>query len=982
MQKINATVVALTLLLQPFYPSLAVYAQEEAVEAPVETIVASPEVAPVESIQPSEIPALETPAADTPEESPVISPEPTSAPAESAKENSDIWQIMPNGKAQTREAVDMDTIYTAPQNKDVTIHFTKLPEVPGALTIQEIHLTAQEKQEVKAISDIAYDISSTMANGTFRYTLTLPSSEEAGDVAVKYAEDIGDLSDAQEVSQQIEKQNSTVSIAGLDHFTVFVLVNDTDTDSTVNNGNEVANGALVSIADTFVDQSSVSSTHGTSSDLSVRSSTNANQRSLVKFDLASVSSGTPTVSKATLRLYMNNAPSSSRTINLHAVSGSWVEGTTNWTNQPVASASTSASATVGTSSNEWVEFDVTSDVQSMINGSLVNNGWMLRDSSENSASSRQTQFDSGNASTELHRPQLVVDLATAAQAPTQYNSPSAQTSGSGDGFENSPTNAFADGGGAASHTNNNAGESHIYSNYGFSVPAGSSISGIEVRADWWLDSTSGTNSLSTQMSWDGGTTWTSAKSDSTETDHEHIVSLGGASDTWGRSWSASDFSNANFRVRVTMNATTSSRDFFLDWLPVRVYYTPDSTAPVISLVGTTPVTIEAGAAYTDAGATASDNVDGNITNNISVTGLPVDTSVLGAHAVMYNVSDTAGNAASTVTRVVNVVDTTAPTTTDSGTDANWHTSSVTVTLTCAESIGSGCATTYYTTDGTTPTVASATGSSVVLTADGIYTVKYFSVDVTGNQEVVKTAANTVKIDGTMPTVSLSSYSPDPTNDSTPTFTGTVADNESGVVTVEFKVVDSSTLAVVSGWADVTSSGTFNSGSGNFDFTPTLSDGGYTIQVRASDAAGNTSLVASDNVVVDTTAPTTTDSGTDTNWHTSSVTVTLSCSDGSGSGCDVIYWNTDGTTPTAASHMGSGSTVLLTNDGTYTITYFAIDAAGNEEAVKTAANAVKIDTTPPTIPGTAISLPSITNAFQHIGILSLEFHVDKLSRPLL
>jgi len=86
---------------------------------------------------------------------------------------------------------------------------------------------------------------------------------------------------------------------------------------------------------------------------------------------------------------------------------------------------------------------------------------------------------------------------------------------------------------------------------------------------------------------------------------------------------------------------------------------PDTTLPVITLTGTTPIDVEYNSTYTDAGATASDNVDGNLTSSI-VTVNPVDTSVLGAYTVTYNVSDSSNNKAIQVTRTVNVVDTTAP----------------------------------------------------------------------------------------------------------------------------------------------------------------------------------------------------------------------------------------------------------------------------------------------------------------------------------
>ena len=86
----------------------------------------------------------------------------------------------------------------------------------------------------------------------------------------------------------------------------------------------------------------------------------------------------------------------------------------------------------------------------------------------------------------------------------------------------------------------------------------------------------------------------------------------------------------------------------------------DTTAPIITLVGSDPVNVELGSVYTDAGATAFDIYDGDKTSNI-VTVNPVNVNVVGTYIVTYDVSDLNGNAATQVTRTVNVVDTTAPT---------------------------------------------------------------------------------------------------------------------------------------------------------------------------------------------------------------------------------------------------------------------------------------------------------------------------------
>ncbi|MAD98701.1 MAG: hypothetical protein CMB99_15365 [Flavobacteriaceae bacterium] len=81
----------------------------------------------------------------------------------------------------------------------------------------------------------------------------------------------------------------------------------------------------------------------------------------------------------------------------------------------------------------------------------------------------------------------------------------------------------------------------------------------------------------------------------------------------------------------------------------------DTTAPVITLTGDATVNIEIGSTYNDAGATANDDTDGDITGNINTVN-PVNTSVAATYTVTYNVSDAAGNAATEVTRTVNVID--------------------------------------------------------------------------------------------------------------------------------------------------------------------------------------------------------------------------------------------------------------------------------------------------------------------------------------
>ena len=79
----------------------------------------------------------------------------------------------------------------------------------------------------------------------------------------------------------------------------------------------------------------------------------------------------------------------------------------------------------------------------------------------------------------------------------------------------------------------------------------------------------------------------------------------------------------------------------------------DNEKPVITLNGDNPMTVEMGSTFEDPGATATDNVDGDLTSQIQVTG-SVDTSQFGTYTLTYSVTDSAGNTA-TATRTVNVV---------------------------------------------------------------------------------------------------------------------------------------------------------------------------------------------------------------------------------------------------------------------------------------------------------------------------------------
>lgn len=84
----------------------------------------------------------------------------------------------------------------------------------------------------------------------------------------------------------------------------------------------------------------------------------------------------------------------------------------------------------------------------------------------------------------------------------------------------------------------------------------------------------------------------------------------------------------------------------------------DVTPPVITIKGDNPINIDVQTPFTDPGVTAVDQVEGDLTENVTVSG-QVDVNTPGEYQLVYSVSDQAGNVG-TITRTVKVVDKKAP----------------------------------------------------------------------------------------------------------------------------------------------------------------------------------------------------------------------------------------------------------------------------------------------------------------------------------
>ncbi len=126
--------------------------------------------------------------------------------------------------------------------------------------------------------------------------------------------------------------------------------------------------------------------------------------------------------------------------------------------------------------------------------------------------------------------------------------------------------------------------------------------------------------------------------------------------------------------------------------------------------------------------------------------------------------------------------------------------------------------------------------------------------------------------------------------------------------------------------------------------------------------------------IDSFAPTSTFSSTpSTSWAKSDVTATINASDvAGGKGVKEIHYTVNMGTEQVVT--GSSASFTLTDEGIQSIAYWAVDNAGNVEATKYAT--VRIDKTPPTVDGYAVSGKLMLMASDiHSGVAGIKYSLD-------
>ncbi len=369
--------------------------------------------------------------------------------------------------------------------------------------------------------------------------------------------------------------------------------------------------------------------------------------------------------------------------------------------------------------------------------------------------------------------------------------------------------------------------------------------------------------------------------------------------------------------------------------PMNIHHNyTDTIAPVITIEGDNPLTIEVFTTYEDPGAIAIDEAEGDISHMIIIS-TDINLSAVGTYTVTYNVSDGSGNTAVPAVRTVHVVDTTPPV----------------ISLIGITPVNAEAGIAYV-----DPGVTVYDNYDVDLTADvvntvnvnvpGQYTVTYSATDSSGNNAI---EIRFVNVQDTLPPeITLLGNNP-----VTVYLMAPYADP--GFTALDVLDGDVSEYVVVDGTVDPTKVGTYN------------------ITYNVSDQAGNMAdqEVRTVNVVLDPVPPVITILGN--NPH--SMYVGKTYTDAGATASDNIDGN-------ITSHIITQNNVITTSTGTYTVSYTVTDSSGNTVVEERTVEVIP-DTTPPviTLIGDATVVLEVGSTYTDQGAMAVDNNDGDISTSI-
>ena len=343
--------------------------------------------------------------------------------------------------------------------------------------------------------------------------------------------------------------------------------------------------------------------------------------------------------------------------------------------------------------------------------------------------------------------------------------------------------------------------------------------------------------------------------------------------------------------------------------------------------------------------------------------------------MQFQATDLAGNVSVLASKTF-TLDTQAPTIAVTSPANNGFTTSATVTGTVVDLGGAGrLASLQASVDGGVSQNVTVTNGQFTLatglTTNGLHTVTLMATDNAGNVSAAPQRVN-FTLDTVAPAISLTAPTGNNFTNSA-TLIGSVTDATSGMASLKVQV-DGGALQTVG----------FD-GQGNFSFnTGVTTNGVHSLQLTATDNAGNVATSATISFTLDPVAPIITITGPTANSVSNTTTITGSVTDTGGSGVASLLGAVDNTTnfaPITFDGQGNFSFATgLQTGGVHTIHLKATDNAGN---IGTSTLTYTLDTIPPTITistpaaGSFINNATITGTVADAGaaVTSLQASVD-------
>jgi len=267
--------------------------------------------------------------------------------------------------------------------------------------------------------------------------------------------------------------------------------------------------------------------------------------------------------------------------------------------------------------------------------------------------------------------------------------------------------------------------------------------------------------------------------------------------------------------------------------------------------------------------------------------------------------------------------------------AGTYTTPKTISLTCNDNSSSGCQSTYYTLDGTEPTVDSAQYTTPIVISQ-TSTIKYYSIDTNGNVEDVETKQFDINLNNR------------PTSDAGADIDAEIGvqvqldgnqsrDDDAGdVITFLWNMVSKPADSAASLDDTTLASPAFTPDkSGSYVFSLFVNDG--LLDSDFDTVVVNIPVISE----IDQNDPVTFINPTPGNYSNPQ-NISLTCFDNGGTGCDATYYTINGDTPTSSSTRYTQPFVV---NATTTVNYYSVDKQGNEADVESKIFEININNNP-------------------------------------